>query len=80
MKKLALTATAAFIALTGAAVAQTAAPGDTPLSSGAIEQLRTLQPDLDVTTLTAIQINEINEEVEEDSIDEGELNTILEDM
>lgn len=79
MKKIALTA-AAFLALSGAAFAQTAAPGDTPLSSGAIEQLRTLAPDLDVTTLTPIQIEEINEEVLNDELDEGELETILEAM
>ena len=79
MKTFAL-ATAAVVALSGAAFAQTAAPGDMPLSSGAIEQLRTLNPELDVTTLTPIQINEINEEVAGDGIDEGELITILEKM
>jgi|GEM_PF-5014537 len=79
MKTLAL-ATAAVIALSGTAFAQTAAPGDTPLSSGAIEQLRTLNPELDVTTLTPIQINEINEEIDDDGLDESELITILEKM
>ena len=79
MKVLALT-TAALVALSGAAFAQTAAPGDTQLDSGAIEQLRTLDANLDVTTLTPIQINEINEEVEGDGLTQSELETILETM
>ncbi|QUS36544.1 hypothetical protein [Falsirhodobacter algicola] len=74
------TTAAALIALAGAASAQTAAPGDLQLSSGAIEQLETLEPNLDISTLTPIQINEINEEVNGDGLDQGELITILEDM
>ncbi|MCJ8138505.1 hypothetical protein [Falsirhodobacter halotolerans] len=80
MKTLALTTAAALISVAGFAHAQPAAPGDMQLDSGAIEQLRTLDPNLDVTTLTPIQINEINEQVAGDGLDQGELITILEDM
>ncbi|WP_136686013.1 hypothetical protein [Falsirhodobacter xinxiangensis] len=71
MKALTLAA-AAFFAVAGASYAQEA------LSTGAVEQLQTLAPTLDVTTLTPIQISEINEAVaSQDGLDESELNTII---
>ncbi|WP_128254706.1 hypothetical protein [Falsirhodobacter deserti] len=79
MKKIALTA-AALLTFAGAATAETAATNEMPLHSSAIEQLRTLAPDLDVTTLTPIQVNEINEEVDGDGLTEAELTEILESM
>ncbi|WP_045391804.1 hypothetical protein [Falsirhodobacter sp. alg1] len=81
MKTFALTAaTAVILAVTGAASAQTAAPGDKPLSSGAVEQLRSLKPELDLKSLTPIQVNEINREVETDGLTDSELIDILETM
>ncbi len=82
MKKIAMTASAALLALSGAAFAQGAAPTGTPtpenpLTSASIEQLRELRPDVDVNMLTPIQIEEINAEVEDDGLDESELITIL---
>lgn len=76
MKTFVLSA-ATSLMLAGAAFAQGAAPGDEPLSSGAIEQLKELRPDLDITTLTPIQVNSINEEVEGDGLEDGELISIL---
>ncbi|MDH2328559.1 hypothetical protein QCN27_17040 [Cereibacter sp. SYSU M97828] len=71
MKALTLAA-ATFLAVAGAGYAQET------LSTGAVEQIQTLAPTLDVTTLTPIQIQEINEAVaSQDGLDESELNTII---
>lgn len=71
MKALTLAA-ATFLAVSGAGFAQET------LSTGAVEQIQTLAPTLDVTTLTPIQISEINEAVaSQDGLDESELNTII---
>lgn len=73
MKVMALAA-AAFIAVAGAAAAQE------ELSTGAVEQIQTLAPTLDVSTLTPIQISEINAAVADSTLDESKLNTIIGQM
>ncbi|WP_045391795.1 hypothetical protein [Falsirhodobacter sp. alg1] len=80
MKTFAMTTAAALFAVATAASAQNAAPGDLQLSSGAIEQLMELKPDLDIGSLSAIQINEVNRKVDDGGLTDGELITILETM
>ncbi len=73
MKIVTLTA-AAFVAFAGAASAQET------LTTGAVEQIETLSPGMDTSTLTQIQISEINEAVaSQDGLDESELMTIVGD-
>lgn len=62
MKRIAL-ATAALIALTGVASAQSAPT----LSSAAVVTLSTLAPDLDTSALTAVQVSRLNNSVNSDN-------------